>query len=107
MIHRPGEISVRKRDPAKRRIAQDLSRRRPPLPTEEEPRLGAQIGMTPAVKDYSSYIPSRIESRSCKHFGKLFADSSLIIPESSREQFLAAEVTLFLCGVTRIRKQNF
>jgi len=63
--------------------------------------------MPPAVKDDSSYIPLRIESRSCKHLGELFADSSLIIPESSREQFLAAEVTLFPCGVTRIRKQNF
>jgi hypothetical protein len=41
MIHRPGEISVRKRDPAEQRIAQDLSRRWPPLATEEEPRLWA------------------------------------------------------------------
>src|ERR1700730_15231530 len=63
--------------------------------------------MTPPVKDYSSYIPSRIESRSCKHLGELFADSSLIIPESGREQFLAAKVTLFLRGVTRMGVQNF
>src|SRR5580658_6059790 len=63
--------------------------------------------MTPAVQDDSRDIPLRIESIGCKHFGELFTDSSLIIPERSPEQFRAAEVTLLLGGVAWKGIENF
>ena len=62
MVHDPGQIGVGKRDAAKRRIPQDFTRRGICVRAEEEARLGAQVGVPPAVQNDAGDIPLAVDS---------------------------------------------
>jgi hypothetical protein len=81
VVHRAGEIGIRKGKPAEWTVAQDLSRRRSAFPSKEETGLRTQIGMAPTVQDNARDIALRIKSRTCKHLSKLIADLPFVVPE--------------------------
>src|ERR1700736_3647423 len=83
MVHGTGKVGVCEGDAAEGSASQHFTWRRLPVLTEEETRLWIQIGVAPAIEDYSRNVAVGIKAGRGKHGGKLFADSSFVVAKRS------------------------
>src|SRR5262245_32306341 len=86
--------------------ANDISRRRSPVPLEIESGLRIDVSMTPAIQDNSSNIALRIEARSAEECDKLLSNLPLISTKRRRQKLGTTQRTLFLDQLTRIVQGN-
>ena len=94
MVHRASQISVGKRNPAERCIAQNLARGRLTTSAKKESRLRTQISVAPAVQDNAGDVPLRAETGAAEHLRELFTDLSFIVSEGCSDQFRATPISL-------------
>src|SRR5712671_408933 len=98
MIHRSGQIGVRKRDAPMRRIAQDVARGGLAARAEEKAGLGIHVGMSPPVEDDPGDVAPWVEPARSEHVAELRAESPLVLREGRAEQVCSAAAPLFADG---------
>lgn len=97
MVHGSGQISISKCHTAEWRTAQNFAGSRLTIAPEEEPRLWAQIGMSPAIQDNSGDVAPGIEAPLREHLAKLLTDLSFIISKRCSQHLCAAAIPLLFC----------
>src|SRR5881296_2239535 len=95
MIAGPGEIRIRKRDPAVRPIPQNIPLRRLAIRPKEKPGLGIHVRVAPAIENDAGDVSARIESAGGEHVGELLAERALVLRERGAEQLRASPAALF------------
>ena len=106
MIHRSGEVGIRKCDAAEWRASQRFSRRRFPVFAKKESRLWIAIRVSPPIQNNPSNVALRIEPRPAKHQIHLLANTFFVLLVRSREHFSAAAMSLFFRRQPRVGIQN-
>ena len=104
MVHDSRQIGIGKRNATEGRSSQDFAGRRLSVLAEEKAGLRIEIGVPPAVQNDSRDIAPRIKTGAAKHFGKLLADFSFVIPERGCQHFSPAAVSLI--GGRQSRDRN-
>src|SRR4026207_122560 len=87
MVHDSSQIRIGTCNTAEGRSSQDFAGRGLSVPAEEKAGLRIEVGVPPAVKNDSFYIPPCIKTGGAKHFSKLLADFSFVIAERGCQHF--------------------
>src|SRR5437667_559295 len=86
VVHRSGQVSVGEGNSTEGSATKDFAGCGLAVLAEEKARLGAYVGVAPAVENDPGNIAAGIEPRPRKHFDKLLTDRCLIFPETRGEQ---------------------
>ena len=81
MIRGAGEIGVGERNASVRTIAQDIAGRGISVQAEEEAGLWIDVGVPPAIQDYTGDVAPWVEAAGREHIRHLLTQRALVLCE--------------------------